>query len=197
METAGVSLDDIFGAPKPLAAALGGRLRRLRQMRRLTLQEVGTAVDISPSFLSMVERGQADVSLSRFTRLAGFYGIRPGELLLDEPATQEPSITQLEDALLIDRGVGITYRLLPNAPSGLQVFHVALAPHTFMRDVIAHDGDDFCFVIEGRVTLLYGDRTFVLNTAQSVTYIALLPHAFRNDHDEEAAFIAVTTKPYW
>src|SRR6478672_2179736 len=67
-----------------LAHALGARLKRLRLQRRLTLQEVGTTVDLSHSFLSMLERGQADVSLGRVHRLANFYGVPLSELLIEE-----------------------------------------------------------------------------------------------------------------
>src|SRR5207247_8405666 len=100
------------------AATLGERLRRLRRMRRLTLQEVGVAVELSPSFLSMVERGQADISISRFARLAAFYGIRPSELMLEDPSRHAPTVSRLEEGITIDRGAGIAYRLLPNAPAG-------------------------------------------------------------------------------
>jgi transcriptional regulator with XRE-family HTH domain len=179
------------------ATTLGGRLRRLRRMRSLTLQEVASVVEISPSFLSMVERGQADISLSRFTRLADFYRIRPSELMLEEPNQRIPAVSHVDDGLAIERGPGIRYRLLTNSPAGLQVIHVSFEPRSAMRDVLAHDGEDFCFVVDGRVTLLYGDRELVLTRAQCVSYVAAIPHAFRNDSDSAAELLAFTTKPYW
>ena len=186
-------------APEPIAetATLGQRLRRLRRMRRLTLKEAADAVDISPSFLSMVERGQADIAVSRFARLAAFYGIRPSELMLEDPSRHAPAVTDLSDGTVIDRGSGIRYRLLPNSPAGLQVMHVEFAPGSAMNDVLAHDGEDFCFVIRGTVVLLYGDQEVVLRESQCVTYTAATPHAFRNDGMAVAELIAFTTKPYW
>jgi transcriptional regulator with XRE-family HTH domain len=187
----------VLNGPTAEATTLGGRLRRLRRMRQMTLEEVATEVGISPSFLSMVERGQADISLSRFARLAGFYGIRPSELMLEDPNRHVPAVGHVKDGLSIDRGQGITYRLLPNSPSGLQVIHIVFGPRSAMRDVLAHDGEDFCFVVEGSLVLLYGDREVVLGKSQCVTYAAAIPHAFRNDTDATAELMALTTKPYW
>jgi transcriptional regulator with XRE-family HTH domain len=166
-------------------------------LRKLTLREVAAAVDISPSFLSMVERGEADISVSRFARLAAFYGIRPGELLLEDPGGQVPPVTRLDEGHSIDRGPGIIYRLLRNSPAGLQLIHAVFAPHTATRDVLAHDGDDFLFVIRGSVTLLYGEHEVVVRASESTTYDGARPHAFRNDADEPAELFALTTKPYW
>lgn len=187
----------LLGVTTPEAASLGERLRQLRKMRRLTLQQVAEAVDISPSFLSMVERGQADISVSRFSRLAGFYGIRPSELMLEDPDRHSPRVSRVDDGVEIDRGAGIRYRLLPSSPAGQQVMHVVFEPKSAMRDVLAHDGEDFCFVVRGAVTLLFGDREIVLRRSECVTYTAAVPHAFRNDGDEVAEIIAFTTKPYW
>jgi transcriptional regulator with XRE-family HTH domain len=187
----------MLGTPSSEAATLGERLRRLRRMRRLTLQEVAAAVEISPSFLSMVERGQADISLSRFTRLAGFYGIRASELMLEDPDRHAPRVGGVEEGVEIERGGGIRYRLLPNSPAALQLIHIRFEPSSAMRDVLAHDGEDFCFVVRGAVTLLYGDREIVMQESQCVTYNAGVPHAFRNDGGVVAELIGLTTKPYW
>ena len=54
---------------------LGARLDALRRARGLTRREVAAAMGVSASFLGMVERGETDMSLARFTRLAGFLGV--------------------------------------------------------------------------------------------------------------------------
>ena len=75
-----------------LAHILGARLKRLRLQRRLTLQEVGGSVDLSHSFLSMLERGQADISLARVHRLATFYGVPLSELLIEDQEGAQPRV---------------------------------------------------------------------------------------------------------
>ena len=176
---------------------VGHRLRRLRRLRGLTLEQVASEVDLSHSFLSMLERGQADISLSRFTRLAAFYGIRASELLLEEEATNEPEISLPDDGLVIDRGPGITYRLLTPDAFGGQVIHATFEPQSAFKDVLAHKGRDLVWVLKGEVVLLYGDQDFVVRESQLISYEAATPHTFRNDSDRPAEILGFATLPYW
>lgn len=177
---------------------VGGRLKRLRKLRGLTLEEVGTAVSISHSFLSMLERGQVDISLDRLARLAQFYGIAVSELLLEEGLHAEPAVISVGEALTVDRGPGVTYRILPDHPYlGLQLMHLVFAPQARFTDFRAHRGYDAIFVCRGALTLLYDDRSYAIAPQQLAIYAATSPHALANDGDDEAEAFAITTPPYW
>ncbi len=53
---------------------LGPRLRRLRRERGQTQAEMAAALDISPSYVNLIERNQRPVSADLLVRLAGVYG---------------------------------------------------------------------------------------------------------------------------
>lgn len=183
----------------PVAYLVGVRLKTLRKLSSLTLNEVASQVGISHSFLSMVERGQADISLARLTRLAEFYGARLADLLRDEHGHGRVQLLHVEDGLAIDRGPGVRYRFLPGVlqTSGIQVIHVEFEPRAGFRDVLTHRGEDFCWVLNGEVTLLYGDEEHRVRAGEGVSLDPKVPHAFRNNSRRKAAFIAMTTPPYW
>ena len=181
----------------PQRRRLGERLRRLRHLRKLTIEQVAGEVDLSMSFLSMLERGQADISLSRFSRLADFYKISASELLLDNDSSAVPTIISPEDSQLIDRGPGVTYRLLTGDHFGAQAMLATFEPGASFRDVLAHKGRDFGWVISGELVLLYSDREYVIEERQFVEYDASKPHAIRNDRDRPAEMIAFMNAPYW
>lgn len=176
---------------------LGERLRRLRRMRGLTLQQVATEVDLSPSFLSMLERGQADVALSRLSRLSAHYGVNAGDLLRDDDESTIPTLRQPHEGTLIDRGPGVTYRLLLSESQGVQIVHVGFAARSGFRDALVHKGQDFCWITEGELTLLYGDVEYQIRAGQLVSYGGTTPHAFRNDGDLPAEMIGFINPPFW
>ena len=93
-------------AAVPDLAELGRRLRLLRALRGLSLEGAGKLLDCSPSFLSMLERGQTDVALGRFNRICAAYGVHPGELLLEHAPAAAPLIQRIDEAPTIDRGAG-------------------------------------------------------------------------------------------
>ena len=60
---------------------LGTRLRALRTERGLSLSQLESATSISSSFLSLVESGKSDITISRLLRLADFYDVELGDLV--------------------------------------------------------------------------------------------------------------------
>jgi XRE family transcriptional regulator, regulator of sulfur utilization len=60
---------------------LGERLRVLRRARGASLAAVAEATDMSVSFLSLLESGKTDVTISRLLRLGSYYNVPITDLL--------------------------------------------------------------------------------------------------------------------
>jgi transcriptional regulator with XRE-family HTH domain len=180
-----------------LAHILGARLKRLRAQRRLTLQEVGGSVDLSHSFLSMLERGLADVSLARVHRLASFYGVPLSELLIEDHEGAQPRIFRTDEGDLVERAPGMTLRLLPIARTlGLQVVHASFEPGAGPTTPVSHDGDDFFWVLSGEVVLSYGADDYVVTEGEAALYSARVHHYFSCPGTRGAEMLSITTPPY-
>jgi transcriptional regulator with XRE-family HTH domain len=190
------STDGTSDRPEDGYRLLGARLQGLRKMRRLSLQEVADEVNVSRSFLSLVERGQTDLSLSRFSRLTEFYGVQPSELLVEIGSRfREPEIEDVADARMIDRGNGVEYRVL--RADHPQIVIARLAPGARFEDLRAHQGEDFWVVQHGTVSLEYGGKGYALRQGQTVRFSGTLPHGFANPGNEPAELFALCSFPYW
>ena len=119
---------DISPTSEPLTnlGTLGARLAAVRRARGLTRRQVAAAAGVSASFLGMVERGETDMSLTRFTRLADFLGASIADLLSDDPAPAPPDVRAIASAQRIDRGEGVDYRIIRHDHP--QLVAVTLAP---------------------------------------------------------------------
>lgn len=65
-----------------LLQKLGGEVRRLREARGLTLRELSERSTVSLRFLSLLEKGDANISIERLVHVADALGVRGSELLL-------------------------------------------------------------------------------------------------------------------
>jgi mannose-6-phosphate isomerase-like protein (cupin superfamily) len=167
-------------------------------MKHLTLQEVAAAVDLSPSFISMLERGLADISLTRLARLADFYGLPLAELVSAREIREKPHLVMPDDGIYVDRAPGVTYRVLPiGRQFGIQVMHVRFDAHAAFPEPLAHDGDDFTWVTRGELVLLYGDAEYRIHRGQAIWYPSNVPHAFRNPRHRPAEMLSLTNPPFW
>jgi transcriptional regulator with XRE-family HTH domain len=184
-------------ATESLSHLVGARLKRLRLERRLTLQQVAASVALSHSFLSMVERGQADVSIARLHRLAAFYGTPLSELLVEELESAKVLVIGAQDGERVERVPGMTLRLLPVARElGLQLVHVAFEPGAEPSTPVSHDGEDFVWVLAGEVVLVHSADHYLLSKGQAAFYSARVYHYFINEGDRRAEMLSITTPPY-
>ena len=175
---------------------LGARLQELRRMRGLSLKAVAAGVGVSPSFLSMVERGQTDLSLSRFSRLTEFYKVQPSELLMElHGSLEEPEISTLAKHRSIARGPGVHYHVLQD--ENPQMIYVRIDPGARFADMRAHRGTDFWFVLEGKAQLHYGGRTYDVEAGQTVRFSSTVPHGFANPHRTTTQLVALCSVPLW
>jgi len=173
---------------------VGAFLYRLRSLQGLTLQEVADATDLSPSFLSAVERGQSDIALRRLARLAHLYNHDIGSLLGYSARRAKPQFVTSSDRLKVDRGEGIEYSVIRLPGVGFEFITATFAPRTAFRDEIMHEGIDIVYVTQGNVVLVYHGEEYQMKTGDCTVYSGAYLHRFRNDSDSPAQWVSVTTE---
>ena len=62
--------------------AIGLRIRSLRQQQELTQESLAELIDVSPSFVGHIERGEKKASLETMSRLAAMLGTTMDYLVL-------------------------------------------------------------------------------------------------------------------
>jgi transcriptional regulator with XRE-family HTH domain len=93
---------------------LGTRLRALRTERGLSLSQLEAATNISSSFLSLVESGKSDITISRLMRLADFFDVEINELVAGGRVGRSSFevIREGDGSVLTSASEGVTVRYL-------------------------------------------------------------------------------------
>lgn len=186
--------DDSFEAA---SSELGTRLRQLRKSRGVSLAEVGEGTGISPSFLSMVEKGKSDITVSRLMRLVRWFDVSIADLV-QQPNRSLVQVVRADErrsVRLADERISIQMLSADG--------HHAMMPviNTYdegggMTDPTTHEGEEFVHVLEGTVELTVGTgESIVLGPGDSAYYRAETPHSFRNAGRGPVRFLGVTTPP--
>ena len=63
---------------------LGANIKRLREIKNLSLRELSYACDIDNSKISKIEKGQINITFTTILQLAKALEISPSELLMTE-----------------------------------------------------------------------------------------------------------------
>lgn len=187
--------------PEAQGIKLGVRLRHARMTRGLRLREVAAKAECSESLLSKIENDKALPSLNALHRIAEALGITVGELFAkpNEPqgvvsrSGERPVVTM--DPLR--QGFGLKMeRLIAYDPGHLLQGSIHIvAPGGGSEGLIAHEGEEVGYVIEGQLDLTVGDQTYRLGADDSFCFRSEIPHGYRNPGPGPTRVIFINTPP--
>ena len=174
-------------APDP---PLGPRLRELRTRRGLSIKAAAEQAGISPSFLSLVERSQSDLAMSRLMRLLTLYGASLLDLVDATDAPRSDVIRGGEEIHRTSHGEHIdAYMLVADADRPLVPMIWVYEPGASMGDAHAQPVDHFSYVIEGTVLVELDEERYELTAGDTVYVRAGRRFRVRNESEQVARLL--------
>ena len=168
-------------------AAVGPRLRALRQEHGTTLAGLSETTGISVSTLSRLESGQRRATLELLLPLAGAYRV-PLDELVGAPPTGDPRIY----ARPLRHRSGQTILPLSRQATGLQAFkHIIPAGARSEPDPKTHEGYEWLYVLHGRLRLVLGEHDLVLPEGEAAEFDTRVPHWFGSANGEAVEFLSI------
>jgi transcriptional regulator with XRE-family HTH domain len=163
-------------------AAIGLRIRELRQSRALTLQELAEASGLSTSMLSLVERGRASPSIGSLIVIASALGVSMSDLLVSDAGSEEKVVVRASEARVVETASHVVRRLMREDRSrGVSVAVNEYAPHTGSAEhPITHDGFEYGFVLQGELTVELDGSKHVLRQGDLIAYSSRRKHKIWN-----------------
>jgi transcriptional regulator with XRE-family HTH domain len=152
------------------------RLRELRMQHGLTLDDVASRSNIDISTLSRLESGKRRLALDHLPRLAAALSVTTDELLRT-PEAEDPRVKGSSHTRH-----GITYwPLTRSGPAGgLHAFKVRISARRRKppAELPVHEGQDWTYVLSGRLRLVLGERDFTIGPGEAVEFSTWTPHWF-------------------
>ncbi|GGT32074.1 helix-turn-helix domain-containing protein [Streptomyces chromofuscus] len=153
---------------------LAPRLRDLRRRASLTLEAAARAAGLSPAHLSRLETGQRQPSLPMLLALARVYGTTVSALL-GETVGDQDAVVRAADMEPTGAG-GWTYWQAGAPGRGMQALRVHV-PYGSQGDIVrVHPGEEWLYVLSGRLRLRLGDAAHPLGPGDSAHFDSLTPH---------------------
>ena len=136
---------------------LSQTIRRLRQERGMTVEQLAQRSGFSKGFISQVENFRLSPSLKALNRIAEALGVELKTLFESESGKAQYLFGTTEDGLELQRDNsaehGMRYLALASGLSGrrLDPFAVEYRAGAVPRDFLAHETEEFFVLISGRV----------------------------------------------
>lgn len=181
--------------------ALGQRVRQLRLERGMIAADLAARANVSPSFLSQVERGITSPSLKVLQALANELGIGVAMLIEGDssngggPRRQTAEIVRAGRRKVMRRATGPDYQLLsPDLRGQIEFIWVEASPGEESM-VSSHEGEEQVVVLSGTVGVEIAGEEFRLEAGDAIRFDPSQPHRTINQGSGPAVYVSAITPP--
>ncbi len=178
---------------------VGERVKQVREQKGLSLEDVSQRTDIDASYLKQIEDGEVAPPLGIVIKLAKALEMKMGYFISGEE-NRPYTIVRKKDRKLVSRydskkGKYYGYEYESLAPHKkdrhMEPFLVTLVPSATEEERSAHDGQEFIYVLEGKMEVRLKDEIHVLEPGDSIYYDSTVPHLVKCHGQGQARILAV------
>jgi DNA-binding transcriptional MerR regulator/quercetin dioxygenase-like cupin family protein len=173
--------------------AIGPHFRKLRLQRGESLATVAEAVGVSIGFLSNVERSQSGASIGIMRKLAQHYGINILDLF--SPIDGSGPLVRPQERKSLKGGPGVEMELLASGKITMEPNLFRVAPGAGSGEYYSHEGEEFLYLVRGRLAIWLGPEEFQLRAGDSFYFTSQTPHRWHNPGKTETTILWINTPP--
>jgi transcriptional regulator with XRE-family HTH domain len=174
---------------------IGENLRRLRMSNSLTQEELASRADLTKGYISQLENDTTSPTIGTLKDLLDVLGVSLSEFFAQTPELQV--VYGQEDRVIAGDEDGLRVELLvPGAQNRtMDPALVTLQPGMAMDEQPIHEGEEFGFVLSGRVDLTLDGNTYTVRKDECFHFPSDRRHQIRNPGKTPARILWVVSPP--
>lgn len=173
---------------------IGAKIRNLRNQNGLTQEELADRTELTKGFISQLERGLTAPSVSTLSDIVECLGTNLSDFFYEEDDIQ--IVFPKEDCFeKEDENANIKWLVVTAQSRSIEPILVELKPRQSLPEDKPHDGEEFGYVLEGKIKIHYGDKTYVAEAGDSFIYPANRRHRISSMSKTVSKFVWISTPP--
>ena len=187
---------------------VGHKIKGIRESKSLSVEEIAERSGLSVDQINSIENEQNLPSLGPLIKIARALGVRLGTFMDDNDALgpivcraedreRDSSISFSNDAT--DARKHMEYHPLAQQKAGrhMEPFVIDIHPdETPEFQLSAHEGEEFIYVMQGEIEIVYGKETYTLKEGDSIFYDSIVKHHVHGAPGKSAKILAVVYIPF-
>lgn len=172
---------------------VGKKIKKVRTQKKMTLDQVANDTGCSIDYLKKVESGKEMPPVGTLLQIARALQIDSGFLLREQEETRKARAKAYTK-----RTENYAYQTLtPGAENKhLKAFRIHIDAQKEHKGVgYQHEGEEFVYVLSGRVEIAVGDHVNKLGPTDSLHFNSGIRHHMRNVGKEDAELLVVIYNP--
>lgn len=176
---------------------IGERLKEVRNIRQLSLDDVAEQTGVSKPMLGQIERGQSSPTINTLWKISTGLKIPLSFWCRQQEAEYAVARPVDGDSVTEENGGMRAYPLFPFDPvRNVEVFYI-MFDAGIRHDSLPHvEGvEEYIFLVQGTLKMVIGQKEVYLQEKQSIRFRADIPHTYHNTSEEICAAYNVIFYP--
>jgi transcriptional regulator with XRE-family HTH domain len=176
--------------------AIGTKIKILRQEKGLTQDELASRCELSKGFISQLERDLTSPSLNTLADILESLGTSLKDFFNEK---EEEKIVFTANDFFEVEDEDLKYKVewvIPNAQKNMmEPIILTLGPNGKYKEEIAHQGEEFGYVLAGTVYVHYGSKKLKAKKGDTFSYKANVDHYISNAGSVTAKILWISSPP--
>ena len=166
---------------------VGLKIKGIRETKNLSVEEIAERSGLSVDQIVSIENDEHLPSLGPLIKIARALGVRLGTFMDDNDALG-PVVTRAKD-----REANSSISFSNGATDARK--HMEYHPLA-QQKLSAHEGEEFIYVMQGEIEIVYGKETYTLKEGDSIFYDSIVKHHVHGAPGKSAKILAVVYIPF-
>ena len=170
------------------------RIKGLRDSLDITVEEMAERCKRTSDEIRSYETGETDIPMSFLFEVAQNFNISTSTLISgEEPRMTSYFLTRYGKGKSVERNKAYRYQALASGfkQPKAEPFEVTVEPNEEEMHLNLHEGEEFNYVLEGRLLLQINDKDLVLNPGDSIYFNSSNPHGMKALDNRPVRFLAI------
>lgn len=180
-----------------ISLRIGERLKEIRNIRQLTLDDVSRLSGVSKPMLGQIERGQSSPTINVLWKISTGLKI-PLSFFFRQQETEYKIAEPDEENMVTEEDGGMrAYPLFSFDPvRNVEVFYMEFEAGIKHHSLAHVTGvEEYIFLVQGTLDMVLGGKKVTLQEKQSLRFEADIPHTYHNTSDKICAAYNVIFYP--
>lgn len=173
---------------------LGSKIKQMRNQKSLTQEELADRCELTKGYISQLENNLNSPSIATLTDILAALGSNLSDFFKEE--TEEKVVFSKEEFIEKDTDGVLWSWLIPNAQKNMmEPVLVELLEGGSAPEDIPHEGEEFGYVLAGKIGVDLGNKRYVCKKGDAFYYSAGKTHKIVNVGKSTAKFLWISTPP--
>jgi transcriptional regulator with XRE-family HTH domain len=173
---------------------IGSRLRELRELSRLSVDDMASYLNVPVEIYNCFEEGKQDIPASKLIEIARKFDVDMGLLLTGrEPKMNVFTVTRKGEGIEAERRRQYKYQSLAGKfiHKKAEPFIVTVEPFQGKPSTYSHSGQEFDYVLEGTLKFHIYDHEVILENGDSIFFDSSYAHALEALNNKSARLLVL------